>query len=140
MQNCDHQRSLAKTAPICRYSDLRPQKNRDAVTRVPVWELIGDYRCLRSDMGVIREMQVVLAITIKIDPALHCGALRRTDGYRQRRRTVGRYRYAARDRDRGIARAEGSSIPNTRDRSAERVRRKLCRRDCERFVSTSWVA
>ena len=39
-------------------------------------------------MRVIREMQVVAAVTIKVDPALHCGALRRTDGYRQRRRAV----------------------------------------------------
>ena len=90
-------------------------------------------------MGVIREMQVVLAITIKIDPALHCGALRRTDGYRQRRRAVSRYHHAGRDSDRGIARAEGSSIPNTRDRSAERTRRKLCRRDAERLIGACRV-
>ena len=78
-------------------------------------------------------MQVVLAVTIKIDPALHCGAVRRTDGYRQRRRSVSWYCYAARDGDRGIGSADCSSIPDTRDRSAERVRRKLCRGDAERL-------
>ena len=36
-QNSDHQRSLAETVRICRCPDLRGQKNRDAVTRVPVW-------------------------------------------------------------------------------------------------------
>ena len=84
-------------------------------------------------------MQVVLGLTIKIDPALHCGALRRTDRHRERRRTVGRYHYAGRDSDRGIARAEGSSIPNTRDRSAKRTRRKLCRRDGERLIGACRV-
>ena len=71
-------------------------------------------------MGVIREMQVVLELTIEIDPALHCGALRRTDGHRERARTVGRYGCAAWDSDRGIARAQGFSIPNTRAVCASR--------------------
>ena len=61
-------------------------------------------------MRVIREMQVVAAVTIKVDPALHCRALRRTDGHRQRGRAVSRYRYGGRDSDRGIAGAEGSSF------------------------------
>jgi hypothetical protein len=48
---------------------------------------------------VIREMQIVVARAIQIDPALDCGALRRTDGHRQRGRTVGRYHHAGRDSD-----------------------------------------
>lgn len=47
--------------------------------------------------------------------------------------------YAGRDGDRGIARAEGSSIPNTRDRSAERTWCKLCRRDAERLISAGRI-
>ena len=84
-------------------------------------------------------MQVVRAITIKIYPALHCAALRRTDSYCQRRRTIRWYRYTGRYGDRGIGAADGSSIPLAWDRSAERVRRKLGRRNGKRLIGARRV-
>ncbi len=90
-------------------------------------------------MSVVPEVQIVVP-TIKIDPALHCGALRRTDGYRQRCRTVRRYRYTGRYGDRGIAAAQGSSVPLAWDRSAEGTRRKLCRGHVERLIGACRVA
>ena len=84
-------------------------------------------------------MQVVIARTIEIDPTLHCGALRRTDGYGQRRRTIGRYHYASWDRDPIIARSDSSGVPDQRHSIAEGARSEFPLRNQECLVSAGRV-
>ena len=92
-----------------------------------------------SDYGVVGEMQVVVALTIKIDPALRCGALGRSDGHRQRRRTVCRYHYAGRDRDPIVARSDSSGVPDQRHCVTERAWSEFPLRNRKRLVSAGRV-
>src|SRR4029434_3268587 len=115
-----------------------PKKQGRGCTRVPV----SDYQIisvsLLVDYGIVREVQVIGARPIEVDPTL-CHFATATDSHRQRRRHVCRYCYATGHGDPVIARAQGSSIPDARDRSTEGIRRKFRNRDAERFVSTSRV-
>ena len=109
------------------------QKNRDAVNRVPVCRTISRLFnqkptfCLsRADMRVIREVQVIGARAIEIDPTLDRVAVSCINAHRQCRGAVGRHGYACGHSDPGVARAQGSCIVNAGDRAAERTWGKLC--------------
>src|SRR4029434_1679139 len=117
---------------------IAAKKTGTRFTRVAV----SDYQIMSAsllvDYGVVREVKVIGARPIEVDPTL-CHFATATDSHRQRRGPVCRYCYAGGHGGPVIARAQGSSIPDARDRSTEGIRGKFRNRDAERFVSTSRV-
>src|SRR5215211_532143 len=110
-----------------------PKKQGRGFTRVPASDYQTISLCLLIDYGVVREVKVAGA-AIQVNPTLgHFSTA--TDSHRQGGRPVCGDRHAAGHGDPAIARAQGSSIPNSRDRSTEGIWRKLRNRDVERFVS-----
>ena len=90
-------------------------------------------------MRVIGDAQVIVAVTIQVDPALDCLTYARTDGHGERGGTVRWYGYARRHRDPVVGRAQSSGVVDERHGSSEIIRSKLRRRDAERLIGAGGV-
>ena len=57
---------------------VQQKKQGRGFTRVPVWQDCFEIVLLhRADLGVVREMQIVVALTLELDPALNGGVCRK---------------------------------------------------------------
>src|SRR4029450_13066935 len=138
-QNCNHERSLAETARICRCPDLRPQKTGTRSPASLLRRTTSRCRLLRADVRVIREMQIVVALTVEVNPPLDRATYCCTHRDRERGRTASRYRHAGWNGDCGVAVAQGATVVDRWHGSPKRIRRKLRRRDVKRLGAAGWV-
>src|SRR5439155_6275142 len=120
-------------------ADLQPAlqklsrgKNRDAVLSASLLRRTVsrfDYYITRSDLvadySEVREVQVVGARAIEVDPALDHVAVSRIDSHSHCGRTVGRHSHAVRHGDSIVACAQDSSVKDARDSAPEGIRSEL---------------
>ena len=101
---------------------VRQKKQGRGFSRVPVWQDCFAILLLRrADLGVVGEVQIVVAPTIEVDPTLNDSVYRKPWVHRdpQRVETVRRYRYAGRHANPIVTSAQSSSVIDRVHCSAE---------------------